>query len=124
MQPLAKALKEITTAHGEYKKNCRDFGKARKNFVIVGEGHREQARQTCAERDMVIAQPFSKTLQKELNSLLNENGLSYVAIDVTYDLAMQSITCPLTGQGLWDSFAESFDLADFDTKKSLKWSQV
>ena len=73
---------------------------------------------------MVVAQPFSKSLQKELNTLLNENSLSFVAIDVTYDLSMQSITWPLTGQGLWDSFAETFDLADYYSKKSLKWSEV
>ena len=114
LQPLAKAIKEITTAHAEYKKNCYNYGKARKNnFVIVGSGHREQARKVCAQKDMVVAQPFSKSLQKELNTLLNENSLSFVAIDVTYDLAMQSITWPLTGQGLWDSFAETFDLADY-----------
>ena len=30
LQPLAKAIKEITTAHAEYKKNCYNYGKAKK----------------------------------------------------------------------------------------------
>ena len=126
LQPLAKALKGITEALSEYKQNCKDFGKAKKNFLIVGRGHREQAKEVCAQRDMVVAQPFSKTLQKELNTLLNEKGSPFVAIDVAYDLATQSVVWPLTGQGLWESFAEdkSFDLADFTTKKSLIWSEV
>ena len=73
---------------------------------------------------MVVAQPFSKDLQKELNTLLNEKSLPFVAIDVTYDLSMQSIMWPLTGQGVWDSFAKTFDIADFSSKESLKWTDV
>ena len=125
LQPLVKAIKEITVAHAEYKKNCHSYGKTKKdNFVILGRGHREQAREACAQKDMVVAQPFTKDLQKELNTLLNEKSLPFVAIDVTYDLSMQSIMWPLTGQGVWDSFAETFDIADFSSKESLKWTDV
>ena len=69
---------------------------------------------------MVIAQPFNQWLQKELNSLMNEHSLSYVAIDVTYDLAMQGIIWPLTGQGVWDSLAETFVVADYVSEKNFK----
>ena len=96
----------------------------RKTLQWWGEGHREQARQVCAETDLEIAQPFSETLQKELNALLNKHSLAYVNIDVTYGLAMQSMIWPLTGQGLWDNFAETFDPTDFDSRKALQWSEV
>ena len=60
LQPLVKAIKEITVAHAEYKKNCHSYGKTKKdNFVILGRGHREQAREACAQKDMVVAQPFT-----------------------------------------------------------------
>ena len=124
LQPLADAIKEISAAHLEYKKNCNDYGKTKKNFVIAGKGHREHARQVCTEKDMVVAQPFNHWLQKELNSLMNEHGLSYVAIDVTYDLAMQGIIWPLTGQGVWDSLAETFVVADYASERTLRWSEV
>ena len=92
--------------------------------MIAGKGHREHARQVCAEKDMVIAQPFNQWLQKELNSFMNEHSLAYVAIDVTYDLAMQSIIWPLTGQGVWDSLAETFVVADYASERTLRWSEV
>ena len=36
LQPLAKALKGITTANAEYKINCKGFERAKKNFAVVG----------------------------------------------------------------------------------------
>ena len=82
LQPLADAIKEISAAHLEYKKTCYDYGKTKVNFVIAGKGHREHARQVCAEKDMVIAQPFNQWLQKELNSLMNEHSLSLSLIHI------------------------------------------
>ena len=54
LQPLADAIKEISAAHLDYKRTCNDYGKTKVNFVIVGKGHREHARQVCAEKDLSL----------------------------------------------------------------------